>query len=476
VIRLWPVLLALLAGIIPAAAPRAGEAPPLMLDEVLATSARHFPGILEAIAKRRGAEGKLTEAQGAFDLVFASDGFTRTSGFYDGATIEGKATQPLGPLGASVFSSYGISRGDFPIYEDEYFTNEDGRLKVGVMFSLLRDRTIDERRFGVTDARLAVEAAELELLMTRIGVQRRAIEAYWRWVNAGQQLAVYEELLKIAEDREAGLETQVARGALAEIALTENRQNITRRRILKVSAGGAFRRAAYDLAMYYRDLSGEPRLPSRERLPDAVDATIVPQLTAADMPAILERQPALRALRNAIERAQRRVTLSQNDLKPRLDLSFELNEPFGEIGEGGESRDTTESIVGLTFTVPLQQRGAKGALDASRAELQALRAERRGLSDQLELEMLDVLVRLEVTQELTQLAAREVDQARTLMEAERRRFSSGASDFFLVNIREETAANARIRFLTADLNAHIARAEYDAATINLSKLGLSVPR
>jgi len=66
-----------------------------------------------------------------------------------------------------------------------------------------------------------------------------------------------------------------------------------------------------------------------------------------------------------------------------------------------------------------------------------------------------------------------VEQARVLMDAERRRFASGASDFFLVNVREQTAADARIRFLQAELKRHVAQAEYDAATLNLPRLGLS---
>jgi hypothetical protein len=54
--------------------------------------------------------------------------------------------------------------------------------------------------------------------------------------------------------------------------------------------------------------------------------------------------------------------------------------------------------------------------------------------------------------------------------AEVQRFESGASDFFLVNIREETAADARARYYEAYQRMRIARANYDAATVNLERL------
>jgi len=59
-----------------------------------------------------------------------------------------------------------------------------------------------------------------------------------------------------------------------------------------------------------------------------------------------------------------------------------------------------------------------------------------------------------------------------MVEAERKKFGLGASDFFLVNIREERVADAKIRALRAELNGRIARASYDAATLNMTELGL----
>ena len=475
---LTAMLLAALAAM-PATGLRAQDASPapLLIDEVLRASEQHFPRILQSLAARRAASGVALEAEGSFDLVFGADGFSRMSGFYDGTAIEGSAKQRLRPLGASVYAGYKLSSGDFPIYEDINYTNTGGAFKVGVLFSMLRDRTIDSQRFKETDARLNLRQAELDLLLTKIGVQERALIAYWDWVAKGQQLRVYEELLTIAIDREEGLEEQVRRGARAEIFLTENLQNINRRRRLATAAQRDLTIAANMLSLYLRDQDGQPVVADPERLPPGRSINeVYTEGTPPPVPVseTLARRPELAILRTAIERERNRLALAENDLKPRLDLALEVQEGgLGSIAEGGPSRDSTDTVVGFTFSVPLQQRTGRGRIMQSRAKLDAREQEQRFREDQIELEIRNLLVDLNVSRELLLIAEQEVQQAEIMRRSELRRFESGASDFFLLNIREETAANARIALFQAELATRIARANYDAATVDTGRLGIT---
>ncbi len=448
---------------------------PLLPEEVLAAAGEHFPTILKALADRQAAAGRVTEALGAFDIVFAADGFDRAEGFYDGTSVIGKATKPLRPWGAQLYGQYAISNGDFPIYEDENFTNTGGTAKLGFLFSLLRDRDIDDRRFGQIDAELALRQADLEVLLTRVGVQQRALAAYWRWVATGQQLAVYENLLAIALEREGGLEQEVESGRRAAIFITENRQNITRRQTLATAARRDFRVAANQLAFFLRGADGDPLLPGKQRLPaepQIADLPPVPASSSLDVPALLARRPELQILQTGAERALQKIALSENELEPRLDLNFELAEGFGTIGEGGASRDTTDVVVGFTFSVPLERRQARGRISQARAQLESLRQEQRRVEDQVEIELRNILLELDIALELKALAEQDVELSETMRLAEIRRFEQGASDFFLVNIREETAADARVRYYEALQRTFVAQANFDAATVNLDRLGI----
>ncbi|MEM8817260.1 MAG: TolC family protein [Pseudomonadota bacterium] len=448
---------------------------PLELDEVLTASSQHFPRILRSLAQRRGAAGSAMEAEGAFDLVFSADGFGRLSGFYDGIAAEGTVRQRIRPLGASLYAGYKLSDGTFPIYEDVNFTNTGGAAKVGVLFSLMRDRNFDRERFDELDARLNLREAEFDLLLTRVGVQQRAHIAYWQWVTHGRKLRIYQNLLRIALERQDGLEEQVRQGALANIFLTENLQNITRRQTLVTAAERDLAIAANDLALYYRDANGLPLTAVEEQLPPGAPLNEIGNLVVTDAAAMsdaLARRPELAILRTAIEREQNRIALSRNDLKPRLDFNVEAQSGLGSVAEGGVSRDSNDTIVGFTFSVPLQRRAERGRLMRSRAALEARRAEQRLTEEQIQLEVRNVLLDLRVSRDLLLLAAQEVQQSEIMRASELRRFQSGASDFFLVNVREETAADARIRLLQAELNTRIARANYDAATVDLERLGI----
>ncbi|MEM8798621.1 MAG: TolC family protein [Pseudomonadota bacterium] len=445
-------------------------------EDVLQASAIHFPRILESLAKRRAAEGRELEAQGAFDLVFGASGFSRQTGFWSGSILNTETKQRLRPLGATISSGYRISEGTFPIYENINNTNTVGEFKVAALFSLLRDRRIDSERFNERDTRLAREQSEFELLLTQVGVQHQALLLYWRWVAAGQQLKVFRGLQAIAEQRQDALKVQVDRGARAEIFLTENLQNITRRRTLTKQAERDFLVAANNLSLYLRDQRGEMLMVGEEVLPAAmIPADVKDRLGSLDriMADTMGKRPELNMLRAGMERARGRIELGRNALKPRLDVGVEVSHDVGNVGPGGISFDSTDTILSFKFALPLQQRRAKGQIATARAELEAVRQARRQMEDQIEVQLRGILVELDLTADLLDLADEQVVQTATMTRAEQRRFESGASDFFVVNVREETAANARIQQVQAVLNQRVALANFSAATVDLKALGLA---
>jgi outer membrane protein TolC len=448
---------------------------PLLPEEVLRSSALTFPRILEAFEREAAARSDQLAADGAFDLMLDGKYYDRYTGFYSGGVGEAKATQPFAPFGGEVFASYKLSDGRFPIYENVFNTNELGEFKVGALFSLLRNRQIDQRRFNVEDTRLAASQARLDVLLVQLNVQFEALRAYWTWVAAGNEIRVYEDLLEIAEARAVGLARQVEAGAQPSIALTENEQNLIRRRSLLEEAKRGFLTAANRLSFYLRDEAGRLVVPSNEQLPDEQTLSELPDiqsLMAMARSDILDQRPELRNFRIELERARNRVDLKRNDLKPNLDLSVELSRDFGPIGDGGAAFDSTDTVIGLTFSVPLQRRMARGAVQRAEAELREIELRKERTADQIRVELDNILANLNAALRLADLADDEVEQATTMVTAERKRFRLGAGDFFLVNLREERAADAQVRSIRAELNGRLAAASYSAATMNLTELGL----
>ncbi len=449
----------------------------LTLSDVRRATQEHVPGILRALADNRSAAEERRAAAGAFDLVFSGDSYNRMAGFWDGRAQTAKLTQPLRAMGSSLYSQYRLSDGSFPIYEDGYFTNTGGQFKLGVLFALLRDRDIDSRRFAETDAEFALRGSELDLMLVRIGLQQEASVAYWRWVAAGQRLTILRRLLQNALDRNDGLESEVRQGARAEIFLTENQQNITRRQALVARAERDLALAANTLAFYWRDENGRMQSPTNAQLPEALSEEplpdgAVPMQEPGLLDSVLQRHPELALIRNAMARTQARIALRENALKPQLNVSVEMAHGLGAIAEGGASRDSTDTIVGLQFSVPIQRRTAAARLEQERLRLEALEFQSREIADKIEQALSAIDLRLRYAKTLYDLAVQEFAQLETLRRAEGTRFAAGASDFFLVNVREENAANSEIQLLNATLDSVIAQVNFDAATLDMRALEL----
>ena len=444
----------------------AQEVRPLTMNEVLRSSATHAPQIVEALTRVRQAEGRALSAEGAFDTVLDVDAQSRVAGYYDGAYAEGRATRPLTGNGGQLYGGYRVSRGTFPIYEDKAYTDRLGELKVGGLFALLRDRVIDERRGRTAIAARDIDVARLDREMVAIGVQARAIASYQNWAAAGFRLRAYQSLLDLAETRRGGIARQVQLGARPTILLTETDQNIVRRRTLVVRSEQEFAVAANALSFFYRDDAGGRVTPGAERLPVALPE-FRPGLVTGPV-----NRPDLRSIDARLQQSELRLVLAENDLKPRLDLRGELSYDLGRTGLGGRSRDGEEAIVGVRFSVPLERRQAKGRVAEVRAEIDGLRTRQRLISDQIAVEVQGIVIAVDGAEKTAVLAAEEAELADRMAAAERRRFELGASDFFLLNLREEAATDARVRLLDAQARAALAAVDLAAAAADRARLGL----
>lgn len=459
--RLFVALLALLAL---GGAARAEE---LTLREVLQSSATHAPQILEAMARQRQADARLLSAEGQFDLVFNAEATARPLGYYNGSTAEVSAYRPLQNNGGQVYGGYRKSISDFASYEGKSVTNEFGEIKAGMLFSLLRDRVIDERRGRRELAGFDIELAELDRDLVAIGVQRRAIEAYQLWVAAGLRVKIYREIYDLAKERQDSIERQIQLGARPAILGTENQQNIVRRQALLVRAEQDLQLQANALSLFLRDGLGQPVVPSSDRLPPRLVDGVMPRLV--DQSTAIAARPDLQALLTRIEQTGIRARLAENELKPRLDVRVEASK---DIGDGSPIRRPTEGILGLRFSVPLEQRAAKGRIAEVAAEQDALSLRLRLLEDQIGVEIANLRTQVTGAEKLAGLAIAEAALARKMAEAERRRFSLGASDFLVVNLREEALADATIREIDANYRHAASQAELVAALADREQLGL----
>ncbi len=439
------------------------------LDDVLVSSRQHYPKIAAALQEVEAQKGNVQKAQGAFDWTLNSDVSGR-AGIYDGLYADTEVTRRLSDSNTRIFGGYKLSDGQLPIYEDQFNTGQGGEFNVGILFSLLRNRIIDEERFYFADSTLALKQKESDLLLAKLRTQHEAMVAYLEWVALGKSVAVVKELVALAQERQQGFDARVQHGDIARIYLTENQQYILKRKTELNDLQRQFDNAAVKLSLFLRDEAGTPKIPKTSDL-SALGFPHPPSLELKRLGEEIERARALRpemiVLDIGAERERNQLMLGENAVLPKLDMKLEAAQDVGSragISTGQDAR------IGLTLSIPLERNTGEGMIRRSRAKLKQLEHDKQLLNDQIAAEIQSIANNFHAAREFMQLTLQEVQAAAKMQDAEQKRFRDGAADFFVLNMREEKTAEARIRNVQSTLTFWKAIAHYYFATLQSDKL------
>lgn len=436
---------------------------PLSLPKILESVEKNFPLVIKARQDVLAAEGKSQMTQGAFDLNFNAKQDNRFDGYYDGIASEFMLEKPLQVMNSRVYSGYRISEGEFPLYEGKYDTLSRGETSIGVAFSLLRYRAIDKNRLKLWNALLDVEQAKNKETLVQLKVKRDAIQSFWTWVIMGKTLQIRRNLLKIAEDRTSGLEQRSRKGDLARIYLTENEQYILKRRAEVLEAEQDFIKASNKLRVFYPtgDLA-ETLIPNDL---EAISKLNDNQITKiADQ--IKQTNPQFLMLDNEIEKQQNLATLGENINLPKLDFNIEANE---DRGLGNDKLREREIRGMIKFSYNLEQNEGDGQLQAASSKVRALKQQRTYLEMTVDNSLRNLIVEINTAFNVFNNTAREVEMATLVEKAEKKKFAQGASDFFVINLREMNTVAAKVKQFKAFLKYQFAFSEYQFLTLALKE-------
>jgi outer membrane protein TolC len=446
----------------PAPAPAAR---PLLVDEVLASVVSRYPPLLAALIEQDIAAGRLRQAEGAFDLNLNAGLASTPLGYYDGRTGSVILEQALQSWGAKVYGGYRLASGFLPNY-NLMRTPEGGQLTAGVKINLLRDGRIDKDRAAQAQARLGEAAADPLIARQRLDFVRAATVAYYNWLGAGLRLSAAESLLRVANDRDAAVAEQVKRGAIAPIVRIDNERLVISRKLAAIQAQRRFEATAIELSLFLRDGQDRPSIAARERLPAAFPGTADPDGTRLqrDIADALARRPETRGIAVSIERLNIERDLARNELLPSLDVGIEARQ--SPMQRRQPDIEALETKLGVEFNLPLQRRAAAGRLQTIEGQLLRLRTEEQFARERIETEVRDAYSALAAVVSQISQARRNVVLAETLEQAERLRFSQGATDLFALQIREQATFDARLGEIDAFNEYQRSLANYRAAVAN----------
>ncbi|NDE85525.1 MAG: TolC family protein [Verrucomicrobia bacterium] len=436
---------------------------PLLLPEVLTSVKKQYPPFLAALIDQDIAKGRIRQALGSFDLNLNSGGAKSLAGPNNGAAGYAILDQPFPFWGGNVYGGYTsyadyylLSSGYLPNYnKNNSLGNSEGVGLVGLRIPLLKDGVIDERRAKLWQAKIDQELADPVILRQYLDFVRAATISYYTWLASGQRLALTEDLLRIAQDRDA---EQVKLGAAAPIVQVNNQQMVVSREIAMVVAKRRFQASAIELSLFYRTLeSAQPIIAPRERLPK----NFPPQLQleenrmTADLAKAVFQRPEMRRIELLLKKADIDQRLAKNSLLPNLDVGLLAAQPafYGQT--------ELEGLVQLKM--PLQQREAEGRVEVADSAISRLNLEKQFTRDRIVADVRDAFVSVDAAYHALKKTHRNVDLARQLQSAEQERLKLGATDLLNLQIREQFTFDAEVLGVEAQADYFRAQANYDAA-------------
>ena len=422
----------------------------LTLEELLRTVNNSYPQIISARLQVAKSRGDYIAALGEFDPKIRSKLRQLPVGGYVSKYNNNELDVPTMYNGLKMFGGYRIGVGNFPIYYQNYLTNNKGEYRAGLSLPLMKDRLIDNPRSELLTRSETIAMNKQDVISTKLSVYHEAIKAYWDWVQAGMQLQVLKNILELAAIRQKAMEKQVQLGELANITLLENKQTIMKRQQWVNRAEMDFEQAAIDLSLYYRMRDGTQILPSKNVLPVKIREFKPNIIKTSDVEQQLKQHPDLCKLERYYRIVELKYQLAKNELLPSLDTTAFASKQYGIDGYPLLLPQAVQ--IGVRFKFPIYQRVARGKVISATSELRQVVTKKKFIYDQLNNQLNNMWVTLRTYQKQISLIEQELKLAEQVAGAERRNFFSGGSSLFLVNQREQIAAEVSLNLISAEVN------------------------
>lgn len=390
------------------------------------------------------AEANLLKSRGGFDPKLEVD--------YDRKRFKG--TEYYDRLNAAfkIPTWYGIElKGQFEQNEGDFLNPAetvptDGLYSAGVSVSLARGLWIDERMATLRRARFFARQgqADRDLLVNQILYDAAA--AYFDWLQAYKDYLVFEQFRDNARLRFDGIRQSALAGDRAAIDTVEARIAVQNRELSLEQAGVQYRKASLDLAAFLWMEDNVPVELQEGVLPDLEPSAEVARTLQIEgwlMDSLaLEEHPKLRSLEFKIQGLEVDKRLKVNQLLPQIDVEYNF---LTETPEFIRSFETQEYKGGITFRMPLFLRKERGALRMARAKLQEAQFERDNARVSIRNKIAGIFNELESFDRQNLLIGQIVQDYERMLQAEERKFSFGESSIFLINTRERSLIDARLK-------------------------------
>lgn len=438
----------------------------LRFDEYLGYVKKFHPIVKQAELVIDESQAKLLKSRGAFDPKFEVDydrkKFKGTE-YFD--RLNGMFKIPTW-YGIELKATFEENSGDF--LNPEAFVPDDGLYSAGVKMSVAQGFLINDRMASLKQAKLFREQAKADRDIFVNNILFEASLAYFKWLQAYNELKLFENFLTNAQLRFRGIERGAEVGERAQIDVVEARIAINQRKLSLEQSKVKLMKAALELSTFLWLEDNVPVELQPNVMPDVdsepiVDATFsINQLREDDV--IIDTHPKMISLDYKLQGLEVDTRLKANKLLPTVDVEYNF---ITEVPDVARTFNTGEYKGGLNISFPLFLRKERGDLRLAKLKLQdtefEIDATRVNLQNKIN------ALRQELDSYVTQndLVEQIVTDYTRMLEAEERKFVLGESSLFLVNSRESKLIDGQLKAIEVQYKFYSTKAKlFNSLAVN----------
>ena len=416
----------------------------LRFDEYLGFVKKFHPIVKQAELVIDESQAKLMKSRGAFDpkieVDYSQKKFKNTD-YYD--KLNGTFKIPTW-FGVEVKAAFDDNSGYY--LNPESTVPDNGLYSAGVSVPLGQGLWINNRMAALKQAKLYREQAKLDRDIYVNTILYDAALVYFKWLQAYNELKLFENILVNAELRYTGIAKGVEVGENAEIEVTEARIAVNDRKLSLEQSKVKLMKAALELSNYLWLEHNVPVELQPDMIPDVnsepiIDSTFdINQLREQDT--VLEEHPKMLSLNYKLESLDVERKLKANKLLPKIKAEYNF---LSEKPEETQTFNTADYKGGLTLSFPVFLRKERGDLKLAKLkqqdvefEIDATRVNLQNKISALKQELESYTVQNEITIEM-------VSDYERMLQAEERKFQLGESSLFLVNSRESKLIDGQLK-------------------------------
>ena len=341
---------------------------------------------------------------------------------------------------------------------------DQARAGVSIAQSLLKGGWLGVNMASLREARLDTRISEYELRGFAEGFVAQIESAYWDYALAQQQIEIYSNSLKLAEQQLEETRSRIEVGKLAKVEMASAEAEVAQRKEGLIDAASGLETARLRLLR----LLNPPSTNLFDREVVLADKLIVPEVKLDDVSTHVEVAMRMRSdlnqARLSLDKGELEVVRTRNGVLPKLDLFVALGNTgyatsFSKA-TGNINGDFYDYAAGIQFAYPIGNRDANAQYRRAKLGQEQAAEALTNMAQLVELDVRSAYIEINRTMEQTKATAATARYRDQALQGELEKYRVGKSTALLVGQAERDLLSARIQEIQATIG-------YIEAIVNL---------